>query len=248
MPLLEDHSSQMPWNISASVHGSRQGSYQGSRQASVARGHGYLSSIGGLPSVGGPSSLGQLPFMSDPLDRRASRLTSASPLTGCGRPRSRLGSLELPTPRKGENDDLLHHLDNEESNEDFQLYGPAAAVDTQTAAQSQWLKATLDQESTNFLAFVQAEIDATATTTTAAAATAGEGGDSADELAAADEPNFSTNSTVVFQNMLPPPQHTKIVAAQAFHHVLVLATKGLVSVNQNIGFGPIHLGIIAAAA
>ena len=246
MPLLEDHSSQMPWNISASVHGSRQGSYQGSRQASVARGHGYLSTIGGFPSAGGPSSLGQLPFMPDPLDRRASRLTSASPLAGRGPPRSRLGSLELPTTREDENDDLLRLSDNEESNEDFQLYGPAAAVDTQTAAQSQWLKATLDQESTNFLAFVQAEINATAT---AAAAAGEEGEDSANELAAAaDEPDLSTNSVVVFQNMLPPTQHTKIVAAQAFHHVLVLATKGLVSVNQNVGFGPIHLGIIAAVA
>ena len=235
MPLLEDHSSQMPWNISASIHGSRQGSYQasrqGSRQGSIAQGHGFTSSIGGFPSAGGLSSISQLPLMPDPLGRRASRLTSASPLTGRGPARSRLGSLDLPAAHRDENE--LQRFSNDDAFEDFQLHGPAAAVDTQTAAQSQWLKATLDQESTNFFSFVRAEIDATATTE--------EGVEEEDELAA-DQPAGSRN-TVVFQNMLPATQHTKIVAAQAFHHVLALVTKGLLSVEQPVGYGPIHLGL-----
>ena len=107
-------------------------------------------------------------------------------------------------------------------------------MNTQTAAQSQWLKATLDQESTNFFAFVKAEIDATS------AAVAGEG---EDELTINDP--FSPQKTVVFQTMLPPTQHTKIVAAQAFHHVLALATKAVLSIQQEVGYGPIHLGIMA---
>lgn len=213
----------MPWNISASVHGSRPGS--------VARGRGFPSSLAGFPtSAGGPSSLPPLPTaIPGSFDRRASRLTSASPLTGRGA--ERFGSLELPSHEDDE--ELLggRIISDDQALNEFQFHGPAAAVDTQTAAQSQWLKATLNQESTNFLEFVKAQIE-----TRPAGAREDEGelaGDEAEE------------SVVIFEKLLPPGEHSKLVAAQAFHHILALATKGLVRVEQDVGYGPIRLGIRA---
>lgn len=98
---------------------------------------------------------------------------------------------------------------------DFQLYGPAAGVSTQTAAESQWIRATLDHESNNFLEFLKFEI-------------AGKEGE----------------RSVLFEELLPPPQHTKIVAAQALHHVLALTTKGIIHVKQNDHYGPIALSLL----
>lgn len=213
----------MPWNISASAYGSRPGS--------ITRARGYTSSLAGFPtSAGGPSSLPPLATaIPGSFDRRASRLTSASPLTGRGV--ERLGSLDLPSHEDEE--ELLggRIISDDPALDMFQLYGPAAAVDTQTAAQSQWLKATLDQESTNFLEFVKAQI-----------AVRPAGGDEDEDELASDE---AGENVVIFEKLLPPREHSKIVAAQAFHHVLALATKGLVSVMQDVGYGPIRLGIRA---
>ena len=111
--------------------------------------------------------------------------------------------------------------------EDFQLYGPAAGVSTQVAAESQWMRATLDKESGNFLDFVKTEIEGRQLAH-------GE----ADEES--DEPTGSPNA-VLFEDLLPPTQHTKIVAAQALHHVLALATKALIDVQQDVAYGPITL-------
>ncbi|MCJ1249630.1 hypothetical protein MMC30_006856 [Trapelia coarctata] len=226
-PSLEEISSQMPWNIAASLHGSR----QGSRQGSMARGRGpaFSSSIGGgfPPSAGGPSSAG--PFLSGlpgSFDRRASRLltTGASPLVGRGQHRP--SSLDL-----GFHDDEEELLggrlrSDDPALEEFELYGPAAGVTTQTAAESQWVRAALDQESTNFFDFVKAQL----------------GGGDADEMG-----EEQGRESIAFQELLPPSQHTKIVAAQAFLHVLVLAGKGLLHVQQIVGYGPIHMGVAAGA-
>lgn len=214
----------MPWNVTASIHGSRHGS--------LPRGRGYASSLGGFPSsAGGPSSAPPIAGIPGSLDRRGSRITSASPLVGRGL--ERLSSLELPT-HEGD-DDLLgaHVSSSEQGGGDFQLYGPAAGVDTQTAAQSQWTKAALDQESLNFLEFVKADI-------ASKAAPAGEEEDelSGDEIA---------RSTVIFEELLPPAEHTKAVAAQALLHVLSLASKNLISVQQPEGYGPIRVGLMAGA-
>ena len=206
----------MPWNT-------------GSRQGSVGQGRGLASSIGGFPSsVGAPGSIlpvgGAIPGS---LDRRASRITSASPLLGRGS--QRLGSLELPVYE--DDDELLggRIVSGSEVLDDFQLYGAAANVDTQTAAQSQWMKATLDQESNNFLDFVKTEI----------AAKVGPLDAEGDELSVEDDARRS----VLFEELLPPMQHTKIVAAQALHHVLALVTKGLMTVQQDAGYGPIRMAL-----
>ena len=208
----------MPWNISAS-----------SRQGSLALGRGFQSSIAGFPtSAGGPSgSIGGLHPTS--LDRRARRITSASPLRSRGQ--QRYSTLELPT-----HDDNNILLDDDRVNsdpqalEDFELYGPGAGVATQTAAESQWVKSALTEEATHFLEFVMAEIETRKSPIQ----------DNEDEL--------SARTSILFEELLPPTQHSRTVGAQGFYHVLALATAGQLTVKQQRedeleGFGPIHLEV-----
>lgn len=199
----------------------------GSRQGSTARAHGFAGSVGGFPSsVGGPGSLPGTAVMPGSLDRRASRITSASPLTGRGL--QRLGSLEFP--QHDDDDDFLGGRTISSLADDFQLYGPAAGVSTQTAAESQWIQATLDRESSNFLDFVKDKVTAKLPILP----------EEEDELSGGSRPR----PVVFFEELLPPAQHTKIVAAQAFHHVLALATRGLINVQQEqVIYGPIELGL-----
>jgi len=213
----------MPWNLSASIHGSRAGS--------LARGAPFHppSSIGGFPSAsaGQPSSI--IPPLPGSLDRRQSRLTSASPLVGRGR--DRFSSIDLPIPEAAAADEILAGADVSSLGavDDFQLYGPAAGVTTQQAAESQWLRATLDQESNNFLEFVKVEIAAKPLPPAA---------EEEDELAGA------TKRSMFFGELLPPERHTKTVAAQGLHHVLALATKGLLRVQQREHYGAIALQVV----
>lgn len=213
-PALEDQS--FPWNASVSATGSRPGS--------------IIRAFGLPSSVGRPSSL-ILPGggVSGSLDRRASRIASASPLLGRGQ--QRYSSLELPIHE--DDDELLGLQQMSASNEaeDFQLYGPAAGVSTQVAAESQWMRATLDKESGNFLEFVTTEIARRRKT-------------SGEEDAERADPTVVQNA-VLFEDLLPPLKHTKIVAAQALHHVLALATKGLINVQQDTAYGPITLNLRA---
>ncbi|KAI9817479.1 MAG: hypothetical protein M1827_001089 [Pycnora praestabilis] len=217
---LQDPSSAMPWNVSASL--SRQGS-------SMVQGRGFPGSIGGFPtSAGRPSSL--FGAESGSLPRRLSRLTSASPLLGRGRPSGleRLSSLEIP--EHDDEDELLGgraDAGDELALNDFEIYGPGANVDTQTAAQSQWMKETLNRESFNFLEFLGAGVDKERYPAD---------GDQ-DELAG-EEPR---RGFVLFRELLPPTENTKMVAAQALLHTLALATENLITVNQNEGYGDIRM-------
>lgn len=192
-------------------------------------GRGFASSIGGFPtSAGGPSPL---PGIGDvrpsSLDRRASRFPSASPLVGRGLPR--YSSLELPMGN--DDDDLLggRLMSDDQALDDFQLYGPGAAVDTQTAADSQWVRSTLNQEANNFLAFVQAKIKEFPAAED----------DEEDELSRDARPRVS----VTFEELLPPEQNTKVVASQALYHVLALATKSLLHVQQHLPDERINLSV-----
>lgn len=147
-------------------------------------------------------------------------MTSASPLTGRGPAQEHHGDLDIPGFDEDENY-LLGGPSTSVAGDDFQLYGPAAGVDTQTAAQPQWMRATLDAESKNFLAFIKAEV-------------AGK---------AAHEGGAETMMTrgVFFEDLLPPATNSKIVAAQGLLHTLTLATKGLVQVRQEEDYGAIEL-------
>ena len=189
----------------------------GSRPGSIARPFGLASSVGRPGSSVGPG--GGAPGS---LDRRAGRITSASPLLGRGQ---RYSSLELPLP---ENDDELlglHEMSVSNEAGDFQLPGPAAG--------SQWTQDTLDRESGNFLHFVTTEI----TNRNMA-----RGGGTDEEPPA---PTETTSNAILFEDLLPTVQHTKLTAAQGFHHVLALATKGLIDVQQNVAYGPITLRLQA---
>ncbi|KAL8949608.1 MAG: hypothetical protein Q9222_004293 [Ikaeria aurantiellina] len=217
LPALED-TSQFPWNRSASARDSRPGSDLG--------GQGFGSSIGGFTVSGGPPS--SLPGVGGPgsMDRRASRITSASPLIGRGR--ERYDELDMP---QFDDDELLGGPSGSIAGDDFQLYGPAANVDTQTAVQSQWIRATLDTESDNFLVYIKTKI----------ADKSAPAAEDEDELSR----NVAASDLVSFEELLPPSQNSRIVAAQGFHHVLALATKNLVGVNQEEAYGPITLRLAA---
>ncbi len=195
----------------------------------MARGRPVAGSLGGFPtSVGGPSSIygqdqGSLP-------RRISRLTSASPLLGRGRVSGleRLSSIEIE-----EEAGLLGGRltsDDYAGGDDYQLYGPGAAVDTQTAAQSQWMRATLDQESFNFLEFVKVGI-----------------ADEQQRLPHEVEGERAREGSVVFEKLLPPTENSKVVAAQALLHTLALATKNLLKVEQAEAYGEIRMSLTASA-
>ena len=93
------------------------------------------------------------------------------------------------------------------------------------------MRATLNQEANNFLEFVKAEV-------TALPAHAS---DDEDELSS----DVLSKSSVSFERLLPPTKHSKIVAAQAMHHLLALATKSLIIVRQDSPYGSIDLSLPA---
>lgn len=221
-PSLQDYSSGMPWNMSAS----RPSSGHALGSGLMAR---LSSSIGGIPggmALGPPSALG----------RHGSRLTSASPLLG--RERSRLGSQETVDPSRLTIDwDEFANLDQQlgaDVDVDFELYGPSAVVDTQTAQQSQWVAATLEKEAYNFLNFVQAHMR----DEVGMASNEGEGaGEEEDQ-------SITGRDSVTFGELLPPGQNSRVVAAQGMLHVLALATKGLLDLYQEVAFGEIEMAVV----
>ena len=217
----------MPWNVLASSrHGSARpfGSGMG--------GPGISSSAGGVGiELGPPSALAAA--------RARSRFTSASPLVGRGPPLPRYSSVEIreqgSAAKLTSGDDFdegfqLGPGDDDQMDPEFELYGPAAKVDTQTAQQSQWIAAALDTESHNFLDFIVQQIE-----------------DKVYEVARAGEwdprevdegVHFTT-----FQEMLDPDSQSKVVGAQGILHVLTLATKGLIEVVQEEAFGEIEIRV-----
>lgn len=220
-PPLTDHSSGMPWNISASRH------------SSARPGSGLIlrlsSSVGGLAGgleLGPPSSFG----------RPGSRFTSASPLLGKGLSIPRLGSQEILdssqlTSNEGEYGDLDAKL-GIDADPDFELYGRSALIDTQTAAQSRSIAATLENEAYNFLLYVNTKIESR-----------GEG-----QQAAEEDDEGMTQEKITFAELLPPAQNSKIVGAQGLLHVLTLATKGLLEVYQAEPFGEIEIAVVGSQA
>ena len=220
-PSLPDHSSGMPWNLSAG--GSRQSSVRPPGSGLIPR---LSSSIGGLPGgmeLGPPSGL----------SRRGSRLTSASPLFGRGlQSLSRHSGQGLQdASRLTSNEDEFADLDAQLGaglDMDFELYGPSATVDTQIAAQSQWVAATLETEAYNFLTFVNTKIQEKV------------GQQQGEEEEGTDEEKY-----IMFDDLLPPVQNSPIVGAQALLHVLALTTKGLLEVYQAAPFGDIQIWVVS---
>lgn len=161
--------------------------------------------------------------------RRGSRLVSASPLTGRGpgpmaQPGLQSDRYSTPHPFP----DTL--ISNDDSIDDFELFGPAAQVDTQTAEQSQWQRSVLVGESANFLAFVKTAIEAAAAN------------DDLPGAAQTEEPS-GLDRSIDFETLLPPAENSSIVAAQAFLHVLALGTRNMLRVRQEEDFGAIDIRV-----
>lgn len=214
---LADESTAMPWNIAAPQRGSSVGR---GRPGSVT---GFLASAAGPSSVGGPlTGLGGPPGS---VSRLGPRLLGASPLIGRSRPLA-LGGDEGPSGTSGRGDDigLGAGILGDEERDDFELYGPAAGVDTQTAGETQWQRAALDTESFNFLDFIETAIQERTQA----------GDDKAD--------------TVLFEELLPPNSNSKVVAAQGLLHVLSLGTKNLIAAKQTEHLGDIELRLLPAAS
>jgi meiotic recombination protein REC8, fungi type len=243
--LLEEHSTQMPWNTTqgGSIHSSLR-----SRAASIL-------------STNQPGSTFKPPSLPS-LDRRASRLPEASPLFG----RSRLPS-QGPSPGNvftqsmgntgvdflpggSSNDDNVNPMvlnSPEHINREFELFGPAAVVSTQQASSSQWLRQVLNTESENFLVFVHQAIE----TNRAREVAVSTGGGSRSFTATAGGEEIALTAGISFEALLPPKKNSKIVAAQAFLHVLTLANRGALRVHQeavdehgqDIWWGTLWLGL-----
>jgi meiotic recombination protein REC8 len=222
-------SSAMPWNVSASLHSHQRG---------------QSSSIQGRAGVLG-SQLGSV----------GRRLTSASPLIGRG---SALpGDLEQfsqlmddPMVMYGRDDEDLASQSQApgfgglgggvsssqaRGHEEFEIFGAAAGVDTQTAGSSQWVKQALDRESNNFFEYVKNTINEKL---------GDELGVEGDVLGTQEVGEKS----VTFEELFVPENNSCIVAAQAFYHVLCLATRSCVWVQQTVEdmepYGEIRIGLV----
>ncbi|CAG8983448.1 hypothetical protein HYALB_00000617 [Hymenoscyphus albidus] len=199
-------SAMMPWNVSASRHSHQRA----------------LSSKGPGSVLAG--SVGH-------------RLTSASPLIGRGS--AVPGDLE-EFDIQHEEDLIMYGRDDDSEIPDglrgfggfpsssragplfedaeFEQFGPAAEVDTQTAGQSQWVRQALDKESNNFFEYVQNTILE----------------QQDDELSFHENQQpKKRNSSVTFQKLFEHEKTTTIVAAQAFYHILTLATRNRLAIMQH---------------
>lgn len=229
-PPMSDHHDSMPWNTYASSrHGSRPGSVR--PPMSVAA---LSSSVGGRAGLDFmPSSIGSKRVSrvvaESPLEQRRRLLRHSSVLsgnrqaqddTGHGSPDDDFG-FDLDV---GDNTLDRQLAGNHENSDDFELYGPAAAVSTQQAADSHWLAATLEQEAFNFLGFLQTAIE--------------------EKRVDMEDDEITREVRVTLEELLPSEHSNEVVAAQGFLHVLSLATKGLITVRQEEDFGAIDIAVV----
>ena len=218
LPELQDPSLAMPWNVSASLRGSRQGSSaQGGRGTTPGSFGGFASSVAGGRASSVLSGVGS---RSRQPHRAGGQMPSSSPMGGRGRPSSdliRLSSLELPD----ENEAALGEEDGDRDGNHFAGLPAAASA----ATTSQAVRAALDRESLNFLDYLRENLDDVQQ-------------QQDDDLPGEEDP---PTSTVMFDQLLHPEQNSTMVAAQGFYHIRSLATKGLVEVVQQIAYGGITI-------
>lgn len=251
-------SALMPWNKSASLH-----SHQ--RNASSLQGRAAGSVFGGLQLGGGAGRRDRI--ASSPLIGRGDVLGGDVDLE------QHLAFLEDDAPLYGREDDSgmnfggagaggrsstqsqsQAHRSNENElggEADFEMFGQAANVDTQTAGTSQWVRDALDKESNNFFEYVRNSID--------------ELPDNSRHNSPSNNDNNNVDDgeggvrggkgkSVTFDELFNVEGNTAVVAAQAFYHVLCLATKRRVWVEQDVGedesgekvvpWGEIRIGIV----
>ena len=230
---IPDFSSAMPWNLSANQRRS-------ALQQRLSRA-GSVSSA--LPAYGRLTSASPLHGRGITLPDRLSRQGSLVPgqvggyTSSVGGGDFGLGGVSADTDLEMPNFDAdgAGNLDVDgqmNTQEAFETFGPAAAVDTQTAGQSQWVKSALDEESGNFLEFVHTEI--------------GRRDDPEVQQKDQELEGWEAGS-IAFETLLNPEANTAVVAAQALLHCLALATKGLLNIRQDEDFGQVWLRLEAAS-
>ncbi|KAF8449950.1 Rec8 like protein-domain-containing protein [Terfezia claveryi] len=203
----EEFRTPMPWN-KASLRPSQAGSQVGLQ--------GFISAIF---SSDGNSRAASLQPMSSSVGpgsfagHGGSRM-SASPLAGRNNRQGNLAGLELDHGNEEEDEEryLGHAYQGDENTgmDDFEFFGPGANIGTQDANASQWLNATMEKESQNFLEFVRTAY-----------------------LQKVQE-EVNTVGFITMDELVPPHQSHAIVAAQALQHILLLATRGFITVQQRV--------------
>lgn len=231
----------MPWNITASIQSSRHGSSAANFFRSIGLSDSASTQLGGLGS------------------RPRSRLTSASPLAGRGFP----FDLDALTGDEGDYDvsgdfDLSHYLQSEADGDGNMMQDDNRDVDidvdidsrtrTRTRArardtgpprltQENVLQSSLDQESVNFLEFMYSRLNKQQQPEPEP-----QYGDDGDEDVAmvntdtgftTPPPRQRAKSMVTFSGLFEPEDTSRAVATHALMHILGLATKGFVEVQQD---------------
>jgi meiotic recombination protein REC8, fungi type len=213
---MEDPSSAMPWNISG-------------RDPSSALG--FPTSAGGNSGRDGSAGPGFLPH-------RIIRNISASPLHGRVRLSGRLSSLEVEERDESKTEDDINIFLDEDLGIDgglnsFEYFGAGATLETQN---TQAIISALDRESYNFFDFFKAGIRKKA------AHSNEKGKGRADAIIT--ERHGAREMCVLFEELVPYEHNSAIVAAQAMHHTLLLATRGLMMLQQDEHFGDIQMAIV----
>jgi len=213
---LQDYPSSalMPWNVSASLRGSKAGS--------VAR---RVTSAS--PLIGRGSAL--------PGDIEHFSLLQEGDEVMYGRDEEEFGS-----PAGGVSSSRAGGFESQGGEGEFELFGAAAGVDTQTAGTSQWVREALDKESNNFFEYVRNTIEEK---------TVGDGDEDVDELALDGDGGKQGEGYVTFEELFAVEGNSCVVAAQAFYHVLCLATKRRVwvvqdGVGEGVVGGEIRIGVV----
>lgn len=222
-------SALMPWNVSASLNSHQRGassSIQGGRAGSILAGSVNKRMRSASPLVSRGSNIpGELEQFSSQLNEMVMYGRSGNDIES-----------EVVRSKRGES--LARGVSSSQA--EFEIFGPAAQVDTQTAGNSQWVKDALDRESGNFFQYVCNTISEKIGDEL--------GGDDLDELSG-DE--GAGEKFVTFEELFDPKQNSAMVAAQAFYHVLSLATKARIWAEQELDeekiepFGEIRIGVLA---
>ncbi|KAE8422429.1 hypothetical protein BDV36DRAFT_291258 [Aspergillus pseudocaelatus] len=215
-------SSQMPWNITASVQSSQHGSS-------------VVSGLRGVANVTDPSASRGRDLTASHLagrGRSRNRLTSASPLASRGFPLDAEAVDNLTLPGNDDVDvlsdfDLSQYLQTELFGATHGNTGDDANASTysrQVTLQARLPKSSLDQESQNFLGFLTKKLEAMPVEQT------GE----MDEDGFINSPSaYHGSKAIGFSALLPPAETSASVATEGLMHILTLATKGFLSVRQD---------------
>ncbi|RKF59241.1 putative rad21 rec8 n terminal domain-containing protein [Erysiphe neolycopersici] len=207
---LRDHpsSGMMPWNISASAH-SRPGSSMqrlGSRltPASPLFGRGGSTHPIDLEGLLENQNDVDIYDLNAKKDQHAYRFLSDDG-------DDRVADINFPSQP-------WQSLHGDMKTNEFGIFGPAAGVDSQTAATSQWVREALDRESINFFDFLRSTLVSEINCGLI---------DNTEEIGVS-----KNQKCITFSKLIEPEKNNFIVAAQAFYHVLNLGNKHVIVVKQ----------------